>query len=245
MQALEFRNRISYYSASQFTNPGRCPSSIEIDEEGDLLRPLSRRREHERFLLDMYRLRESNPAAYSAYISLVGKHGLKLISTIFWKQVKIASSQIEVRTGGKVVKRKRKRVLVVPSVQTGSDRLSFSQLSEGIFKTLALIFYLMTDDNDLLLIEEPEVCVHHGLLASVVELIKDQSVKKQIIFSTHSDFVLDQVKPEQVFSVVRNDQKGTLVRSVGTGYPKATIEALREYLKTSGNLGEFWRQGGL
>ena len=92
----------------------------------------------------------------------------------------------------------------------------------------------MTDDNDLLLIEEPEVCVHHGLLASVMELIKNQSTEKQIVFSTHSDFILDHITPDQVFSVARNDRKGTVVRSLKTGYPKTTIEALREYLRTSG-----------
>ena len=31
-----FRAGINYYSASQFTNPSLCPTSIEIDEEGDL-----------------------------------------------------------------------------------------------------------------------------------------------------------------------------------------------------------------
>jgi predicted ATPase len=94
------------------------------------------------------------------------------------------------------------------------------------------------------LIEEPEVCVHHGLLASIVELIKSQSAEKQIIFSTHSDFVLDQVNPDQVFSTMSRVKKGTVVRSLAKDYPKQTIEALRDFLRTSGNLGEFWRQGG-
>ena len=70
MQVLEFRNRISYYSASQFTNPSRCPSSIEIDEDRDLVRPTSIRREHHRFLFDLYLLRQTNPEKYSSYLSL-------------------------------------------------------------------------------------------------------------------------------------------------------------------------------
>lgn len=243
-RAFAFTSRISYYSASQFTNPARCPSMVEIDEDGDLVRPGPARREHQRFLLDLYRLRETNSDKYASYIGLVGKEGLGLVSSIHWKRVNVASSQVEVKSGGKVIKRKRQRQLIVPSVGSGTDRLSFSQLSEGTFKTLALAFYLITDNSDLLLLEEPEVCVHHGLLTSIVELIKSQSVDKQIIFSTHSDFVLDQVKPEQVFSVGRLESTGTSVRSLAADYPSSTIDALRDYLRTSGNLGEFWRQGG-
>lgn len=112
----DFRSRISYYSAAQFTNPIRCPSSIEIDEDRDLIRSPSSRREHQKFLVDLYRLRETSPAKYASYISLVGKQGMGLISNLFWKQVKVAASQIEVRTGGKVVKRNRQRLLIVPSV---------------------------------------------------------------------------------------------------------------------------------
>lgn len=241
----DFRSRISYYSASQFTNPGRCPSSIEIEDEKFLVGSRRSRYEHQRFMHDLYQLREANPNKYAAYISLVGRDGLKLISNIHWKKVKVASNEVEVRKGGKIVKLNRQRLLVVPSAQCGDDRLSFSQLSEGTFKSLALIFYLLTDNNKLLLIEEPEVCVHHGLLASIVELIKSQSKDKQIIFSTHADFVLDQVEPDEVFSTVNKPEHGTTIRSLSRDYSRREVNALREFLKTSGNLGEYWRQGGL
>jgi ABC-type uncharacterized transport system ATPase subunit len=244
-QILAFRSKISYYSASQFTNPASCPTSIEIDAERDQFRPgTSRRKEHQGFLSDLYRVRQTNKEKYAAYLSLIGKQGLNLVSTLRWKELNVASREIEVRSGGKIVKRKRQRILIVPSVQSGADRLSFSQLSEGTFKTLALVFYLVTDSNELLLIEEPEVCVHHGLLASIVELIKSQSTKKQIMFSTHSDFVLDQLEPEQVFSVSRGSRSGTRVRGLSRGYSAKKIEALKEFLHSSGNLGEYWRQGG-
>lgn len=244
-RAAEFLSRITYYSAAQFTNPLKCPSSIEIDEDGDLVGSGRSRREHQQFLFDLFRLSEGESTKYEAYKSLIGRKGLNLISDVHWKKVLVPSSVVEVRTGGKIVRRKRQRVLLVPSVTIGSDRISFSQLSEGTFKTIALIFYLVTDNSDLLLIEEPEVCVHHGLLASVIELIKAQSREKQIIFSTHSDFVLDQVDPENVFSVTRQNSGSTTIKSLASGYSQKRIEALREFLHTTGNLGEFWRQGGL
>jgi predicted ATPase len=75
--------------------------------------------------------------------------------------------------------------------------------------------------------------------------LNNRSSEKQIIFSTHSDFVLDRIKPEQVFSVTRTVRRGTTVRSLAVGYSKRRTDALREFLRTSGNLGEYWRQGGL
>ena len=63
-------------------------------------------------------------------------------------------------------------MLAIPTVIRDADRLSFNQLSEGTFRALALIFYLMADDSDLLLLEEPEVgVVHSGLLVSLLKLI--------------------------------------------------------------------------
>lgn len=243
-RASVFRGRISYYSASQFTNPARSPSSIEIDEENTMVRGSIRRFEHQQFLYDLYRLRERDSSRYLAFTSLVGAKGLKLISRVSWNKIKVAASQVEVVSGGKVKKQNRHRVLIVPTVQQGNDRLSFSQLSEGTFKTLALIFYLITDESDVILIEEPEVCVHHGLLASIIELIKNESTKKQIIFSTHSDFVLDYLEPENVFSVSRSTESGTSIKSLATGFPVKRISELKRFLQSSGNLGEYWRQGG-
>ena len=88
----------------------------------------------------------------------------------------------------------RNKQLIVPYVGVDKTELSFNQLSEGTFKTIALIFYIITDKSNLLLIEEPEVCVHHGLLNSVMSLILLYSRRKQIIISTHSDFVLDKIE---------------------------------------------------
>jgi ABC-type uncharacterized transport system ATPase subunit len=243
---IGFREHIRYYSASQFTNPAGCPTSIEIDSEKQLTRfgASTNRRDHSKFIYDLYREYAAASEKYAAYLSIVGKEGLALITEIKWTKVQVPSREVLVRAGGKIVKRKRQRSLVVPSVKSIGERLSFGQLSEGTFKALVLIFYLVTDDSALLLIEEPEVCVHHGLLASLVELIKTQSKTKQIVVTTHSDFLLDKVLPEHVYGVSNSARKGTLVRNLAAGSAKQ-IEQLRAYLTKEGNLGELWRQGGL
>jgi len=51
---FRFFNGINYYSASQFSDPSRCPVSIELEEEKKKKRLRTNVR-HEQFLLDLYK----------------------------------------------------------------------------------------------------------------------------------------------------------------------------------------------
>jgi predicted ATPase len=150
-----------------------------------------------------------------------------------------------VKVGGKVSKRSRRQLIIIPQFRIGRQKLSPNQLSEGTFKTLALLFYVVTDESSPLLIEEPEVCIHHGLLSSVLEIIKNASKNKQTIISTHSDYVLDHVRPENVFRVNYDAKVGTTVHHIRKTMTAKEFSVLRRYLQSEGNLGEYWREGGL
>ena len=242
----EFRSGISYYSASQFTDPSRCPSSFEVDEEGRLNEPYlpASGSAHLRFLHDLYGLRRSNEGLYAEYCRFVSRQQLGLISRLTWKEIELSSSTAEVRSSGPVKKIKKRKTLVVPKVQIGTSHVTFNQLSEGTFKTLALAFYIITDSSKFLMIEEPEVCVHHGLLRRIVETIKAYSHRKQTIISTHSDLLVDDLEPKHVF-VVEMTTSGTRVTGLDGWLDKGGREALHSYLAESGPLGEYWRSGGL
>jgi len=236
-------NGINYYSASQVSDPSRCPVSIEL-EEG---RPLKRSRSyasHEQFIFDLYRTWKEQGKSYKRYLSTVNKEGIGLIDDFEFTEVDMPSSSYEVRSGGKIRKIERNRLLIVPSFSIAGNKLSPNQLSEGTFKTLALLFYVLTDESKLLLIEEPEVCIHHGLLSSIISLIKTHSKQKQIVISTHSDFVLDQLFPENLVLVKRQTNTGTTAKPLSKSMSKNDYKALRRYLEESGNLGEYWREGG-
>jgi len=241
----QFISKTRYYSASQYTNPAECPAYFELEESDVLRRRLSGSASHKRFLFDLYLFKEKNPNGYREYLSLIGRDGLQLVDTIDFHTVPVPSSEIEVLSGGKILRKKIKRVLVVPHFVIHRTKLSPSQLSEGTFKTLAVLLYLSTDASELLLLlEEPEVCIHHGLLSSLIELIKSHAMQKQIIISTHSDFVLDQLQPENVFLVSNPKSKGTIVEPLPESMSKKGYGALKEYLNTCGNLGEYWRHSG-
>ncbi len=240
---VSFFNGISYYSASQFSDPSRCPVSIELEEQ----RPIRKVRSfagHDQFILDLYKAWKIRGKTFNRYLNTINKDGIGLVDNIEFKEVEMPSSFYEVQSGGKIRKIERNRLLIVPNFTLEGNILSPNQLSEGTFKTLALLFYILTDDSKLLLIEEPEVCIHHGLLNSIIALIKSQSKQKQIVISTHSDFVLDQLIPENLVLVKRQSSKGTTANLLSKTLSKNDYKALREYLKESGNLGEYWREGG-
>ena len=239
-----FFSGISYYSASQFTDPTRCPVSIEIEDERIQRRAL-RPVEHAKFLHDLYRLWKSKSREYEEFVGIVGPGGLGLVERIEFRELDLPQSRYEVRVGGKVIREKSQRQLLIPYFHLDGNRLSPNQLSEGTFKTIALLFYLVIDKGSLLLIEEPEVCVHHGLLNSILSLVISYSKSKQIIVSTHSDFVLDMLEPENVFLVRKERRVGTKVKPVTKALSVRDFNALKTYLAETGNLGEFWRHGGL
>jgi len=242
-EAFSFFNGINYYSASQFSDPSRCPVSIELEES----RPLRKYRQgsgHEHFIFDLYKSFKANDKNYKKYLNAVNDDGIGLIEKIDFTEVDMPSSSYEVKSGGKIRKIERTRHLIVPRFTVNGSELSPNQLSEGTFKTLALIFYVLTDDSKLLLIEEPEVCIHHGLLSSVIELIQTQSRYKQIIISTHSDFVLDHLDPEHLLLVKRAPDKNTIATPLNKSMSYNDYKALRLYLQETGNLGDYWREGG-
>lgn len=247
MSVVDFVGSIGYYSASQFTNPSSCPISFEVEAEGytGLRRGISIRSSHKAFLYDMYVEYKEQSEAYNEFVSIVGPEGIGLIEGLEFKEIETSTSNVSVLTGGRVRKREKVNLLVVPGFHISEDTLSPSQLSEGTFKTLALVFYLITDKSTMLMIEEPEVCVHHGLLNSIIELINIYSKEKQIFISTHSDTVLDSIGIQNVFAVSRTPEDGTSVRHISKTMRKKEMNALKEYLATEGSLGEYWKHGDL
>ena len=241
----QFAADMKYYSASQFTNPSACPVSFDVEKEGFNQRGV-RIKGHARFLYDLFsEYKKEDGTSYKQFLEIVGPRGIGLVNKLGFKEILTSSIDYSVRSGGEIQERTRERILVIPQFTIGKHTLSPNQLSEGTFKAITLIFYLVTEASSILLIEEPEVCVHHGLLASIMELIKDYSSDKQIIVSTHSDFVLDRVTPSNVYKVAKTPSGGTIVTHIPRSMPRKEMTALKTYLKEEGNLGEYWRHGRL
>ena len=240
----EFHRGITYYSASQFTNPSNAPTYFEVEGK-DLHRTGISITGHKKLLFDIYQEYRNKSQAFNDFKDIIGPNGIGLVDNIAFEEIQSSSSSFSVKTGGKLIKREKTNLIVVPRIKISSSLLSPNQLSEGTFKTLALVFYLVTDKSSLLMIEEPEVCIHHGLLSSLVELIKAYSIDRQTIVSTHSDSVLDRVELENLFSVRRTSDEGTKISNIRKNMKGKNLKALRDYLTQDGNLGEYWKHGDL
>ncbi len=244
VEIVNFLSEIRYYSASQFTNPSNCPVSFEIEKEGAFTRGI-RLRGHSKFLFDIYDSWKSGSENFRQFFDIIGPAGIGLIENLTFKEISTSSIDYSVRSGGGVSKKNIEKILIIPQFRIGRNDLTTNQLSEGTFKTITLLFYLVTESSKILLVEEPEVCVHHGLLSSMIELIKIYSEEKQIILTTHSDFVLDEVNPENVYKVMNDPENGTKAYHIPKSMSRSELSALHNYLSSYGNLGEYWRHGGL
>ncbi|GHU25304.1 hypothetical protein FACS1894164_14220 [Spirochaetia bacterium] len=164
-----------------------------------------------------------NTSLYERYIDLVGPNGIHLIDSL---ELPVYEDNI-----------------LIPKIKLNEATLGFHQLSEGTFKTMALLFYIISNDGGLLLLEEPEVGIHYKLLHDIVEIIQCESEYKQIIFSTHSDYVLDMLKPEDIV-FIENGENGTKARNLPKELAEGNYKGLRTFLECEGSLGQYWKAGG-
>lgn len=122
----------------------------------------------------------------------------------------------------------------------GSPGISAAAVSEGTLRTLAILTALSAiPEGGLVLIDDVEQGLHPGAQVGFMALLKQLVAKEriQILMTTHSPYVLDQLEPEQVW-VFGLDAEGATVAKRLSDHPSAR-RAL-EVLTT----GEFWSAEG-
>lgn len=109
-------------------------------------------------------------------------------------------------------------------------------ISDGTLRLLAVITALYGGFS-LVVLEEPENCIHPYLLETLMQLARDSP--PQVIITTHSPYLLDHVKPEEVYVVEKMDLE-TKVKKLSKSDDMA---AVRKFLEEGGTLGEAWHSG--
>lgn len=113
------------------------------------------------------------------------------------------------------------------------------RLSDGTLRYLSLLAILLhPNPPPLICIEEPELGLHPDILPSLIELLKEAAQKTQIIITTHSADLIDDLTdmPEAVL-VFDKVQGSTTVNRLDKN-------ELSEWL-TKYKLGQLWRSGDL
>ena len=114
-----------------------------------------------------------------------------------------------------------------------------TRLSDGTLRYLSLLAILLhPNPPPLICIEEPELGLHPDVLPSLIDLLKEAAQKTQIIITTHSADLIDDLTdmPESV--MVFDKHQGS------TSVNRLDKNALGAWLKDY-RLGQLWRRGEL
>ena len=121
---------------------------------------------------------------------------------------------------------------------TYGNLLSADNVSDGVILALAYMAIChQPDPPSILLIEEPETGVHYASLEKIVSMLRQLSDEKhvQIIMTTHSPYLLDCVKPEDV-RVFAKDDEGAVRAARLSDYPD--VDEMKKHFMT----GEIWTE---
>lgn len=100
-------------------------------------------------------------------------------------------------------------------------------------------FYGLSDISRIVLIEEPELGIHPHQFHKLMEFLKEESEKKQIILTTHSPQALDAIESNQLDKIIiaysTNSKEGTKLRHLNS----LELTKANEYIKED-FLSDYW-----
>jgi predicted ATPase len=119
-----------------------------------------------------------------------------------------------------------------------SKPIPASRFSDGTLAFLRLIALLYEPSAPMILaIEEPEVGLHPDAIRIFADAVKEGSIGKQILITTHSPELVDAFSddPEAIVVCEKDPEQGTQFRRLSSKELKAWLELY--------TLGELWTRG--
>jgi len=189
-------------------------------------------------------LRSENPKSFADLQSMLQQ----VIPTV--QKVDVRRAKVEVlrertvEVDGKALPYEERREMtgqeVVLSMSSG-ERIPAHAISEGTMLTLGLLTVLFNPQKpNLVLLDDIEQGLHplaQRQLIAVLKQIIEQNPNLQILFSTHSPYVLDALSPSQVH-VLNSTYEGYTIAGRLDEHPDA------EWAKQTLTTGEFWDAEG-
>lgn len=112
-----------------------------------------------------------------------------------------------------------------------------TRLSDGTLRFLSLLAILCNPDlPPLICIEEPELGIHSDIIPTIAKLLKEASKVTQIIVTTHSEVLVDELTDTPESVLVCEKHKGS------TQLKRLEKDLLKDWLERY-SLGELWRKG--
>jgi predicted ATPase len=109
--------------------------------------------------------------------------------------------------------------------------------SDGTLKMLAYLVVLYDPDPPQFVgIEEPENHLHPRLLPELAEECRKASIQTQLMVTTHSPFFVNELRPEEVWVLYRDQQGYTQAKRV------ADMRGISDMLEAGAKLGQLWTE---
>jgi predicted ATPase len=86
-------------------------------------------------------------------------------------------------------------------------------------------------------LEEPENFLHPRLLPELAEACREASINSQLLITSHSPFLLNAIRPQQVYVLFRDETGFTKVMRA------SEIQGVVEQIDQGGKLGQLWMEG--
>lgn len=119
--------------------------------------------------------------------------------------------------------------------------INFLAMSDGARRVLLLLTFIILaqiNDYNLICIEEPENSIHPGLLRKFLYAISELAENTKILFSSHSPYLINYMKPENVYIGVPNDVGVADFKRLKTGV-NAKKRLMKEIESSNMQLGDY------
>ena len=112
--------------------------------------------------------------------------------------------------------------------------------SDGTLKILAYLTVLYDPEPPRFIgIEEPENFLHPRLLPELAEECRAATERSQLLVTTHSPFLLNYIKPQEIRVLYRDENGYTQVRRA------SEIEGITAFISAGASMGQLWLEGRL
>lgn len=122
--------------------------------------------------------------------------------------------------------------------------LPWSFLSDGTKRLFYLIHEVVTNSDSIMLIEEPELGVHPHQFHKILQLLSEESNKRQILISTHSPQSLNILSRDELDNIILSSydpSKGSTYKHLSLTQKKKASR----YMSEVGFLSDYWLHSDL
>jgi len=132
----------------------------------------------------------------------------------------------DVNIPSKEEKEPQKRIRYFAMKREGDDHSFINEYSDGTLIVIAILEILLSKKirGPILCLEELENCLHPVAIEKILRFLQDHSDKWPVLITTHSPYLLNGVKPEDVNVTVVDEAGATHLKKVKNS------KQLREYL---------------